>query len=143
MNTPEVTRPLSTTAVCSTYQIQASYLLFFLAFLLLRSQLHVSPCLPRVLELKKWRCSTDIRNISCIVYLRHLIVGLKTTDGSAGVVQTDSSRGSEKSVVWVHQSSGTSTSVPQLLVGVLVQLLQTNNSLWVHCWFLMGVVWLV
>lgn len=57
---------------------------------------------------------------------------LEAHDGSASVVQTESSGHGEQPVEWVHQSLRARSSQPQLLVGMLVQLLQFDNSLWVH-----------
>lgn len=60
------------------------------------------------------------------------LLGLDTKKGSASVVQWNSRGHGEQGVEWVDQSLGAGASQPQLLVGVLVQLLQSNNSLWVH-----------
>lgn len=61
-----------------------------------------------------------------------ILLGLDAKEGSAKVVQWNSRGYGEQSVVWVHKCLGTWSSQPQFLVRVLVDLLQLNDSLWVH-----------
>ena len=74
---------------------------------------------------------------SLCCYQADLLV-LEASNGSAGVVQAGGGGEGKHGVEWVHQHLGARSFQPQLLVGVLVVLLQLNNSLWVHfrvvCW---------
>lgn len=80
---------------------------------------------------------TNLVDGSKRIFLKVLTSGsllvLEATDSSTGVVQTDSGGSGEQGVEWVNKGLGARASQPQLLVRVLVQLLQSDDSLGVHC----------